>query len=202
MLNKKFAVITNKNNYLSAKCGIKNYVIGFQNHQDAYTIQKSLPKNPNITATRKHYVDIAHEVKLALMTLNIPIIDTADEITIDPDAKIEFPRILEYDVLSGYDSGCESDDDEFHDETHYDGSHKDITNDPNRKKQKEQDTFGITFIEPSDFLMFPFEKNVGIIMPYELVHKDDDRYIYSANLVDSSSSTKMFVKSFNKDFLK
>jgi hypothetical protein len=201
-IGSKFALISNGKNYLSAKSGIKDYVIGFSNHKDAYMIQRSLCKTPDISIRRTNFIDIAHEVKLNLMALNIPIEDAADEITIDPDAKIEFKKahLYDYDVLSGYESDIDYDldyniDYDIDDDVDPEDGSNDGSNDGS------DDKLHITYIDSSEFLMYPFEKNIGIIIPYDLYYEDNNRYIYTANLIDSSSSTKMFIKSFNKKFL-
>jgi hypothetical protein len=44
--------------------------------------------------------------------------------------------------------------------------------------------FHMSHHKEDEFLRFPFEKNLGIIMPYELFEESDDEFIFKAVVVD------------------
>lgn len=49
-----------------------------------------------------------------------------------------------------------------------------------------------------DFMMYPFDKNIGIIMPYEIETEDDNMFTLRANVIEATESINAFRKSLPK----
>jgi hypothetical protein len=59
--------------------------------------------------------------------------------------------------------------------------------------------YSINHIDYNEFLMYPFNHNLGIIFPYELYREDKDKYIFLSRLVEPcETSVDMFRKSLDK----
>jgi hypothetical protein len=55
--------------------------------------------------------------------------------------------------------------------------------------------FNVEPVEQEDFLMWSFEKNIGLIMPYDMHSEDDSFVVFKANVVDPSQDTDHFRRS-------
>lgn len=55
--------------------------------------------------------------------------------------------------------------------------------------------YTVQHMEQEDFLMMSFEKNIGLIMPYEHHIEDDSIIVFKANVVDPSQDTEHFKRS-------
>lgn len=73
------------------------------------------------------------------------------------------------------------------------------------KVEKSQDTnqykntkqYGIYFVPSLDFLMYPFENNLGIVYAFNIQEEDSKNIIFNCEVVESSPNIQMFI-----DFLK
>ena len=52
----------------------------------------------------------------------------------------------------------------------------------------------IDIMDPSDFMMLAFERNIGVIMPYEEHYENNDVIVYLSNLVDPATNYDQFRK--------
>ncbi len=58
-----------------------------------------------------------------------------------------------------------------------------------------QDDFSVSAISRDEFLMYPFEKCLGVVLQNDLYAEDTGRYIFLANVIDPcDSSWEMFVQ--------
>lgn len=180
MLGSRISIIEHKNTYLSVPHANKNYLIGFPDSKMAYLVRATLPRplSPPIELKRRHYVDVTQEVNLSLLKMNIPIQSSSPsgEVVIDPEARLTFPKSQSFGAL--------------------DGAH-DISISIDIPENTDTEEYEVRHMPLERFMMFPFEKNLGIVMPYDLVHADDDKYIFTANLVEPSGNARMFLQGLN-----
>lgn len=54
--------------------------------------------------------------------------------------------------------------------------------------------FHLSTVSYEDFLMYPFDNNVGIIMPHTLENETETEFVFTSNVVESTYSTDMFRK--------
>lgn len=52
--------------------------------------------------------------------------------------------------------------------------------------------FHISDIPVEDFMMYPFDKNVGVIMPYHIEDENDDIITFKANVIEATDSINTF----------
>lgn len=57
--------------------------------------------------------------------------------------------------------------------------------------------FHLETLDYSDFMMFPFEKNLGIIMPYEVLVETEHHFTLLSNVIENSDSSETFRKSLD-----
>lgn len=62
------------------------------------------------------------------------------------------------------------------------------------EKENLDDDIIIDPIDPGDFMFMTFEKNVGLIMPYEQYLENDDYLVYKSNVIDPSNDPEQFKK--------
>jgi hypothetical protein len=86
------STIKHKGNYLGMAHSNHKYIFGFPRMTDAYDVQQSLPKGATIYLKAIDKKNIANQVKASMLELNMPIFDVADEIGMDSDAQIVFPK--------------------------------------------------------------------------------------------------------------
>lgn len=58
--------------------------------------------------------------------------------------------------------------------------------------------FYISQVPISDFLMYPFVENIGIIMPYDLDKEDDSELVFSTSVIEQTDSIDYFRSSLSK----
>lgn len=58
--------------------------------------------------------------------------------------------------------------------------------------------FHLETVSFEDFLMYPFDKNVGIIMPYNIEKEDGVEIVITSNVVENAKSVKSFRSMLNK----
>jgi hypothetical protein len=71
----------------------QTYLIGFQNWQLASHVRRNLHPNNDITLERKYYFDVSKDVKVAMLDMNLPIMNVSDKIIIDVDASLHIPKV-------------------------------------------------------------------------------------------------------------
>ena len=59
-------------------------------------------------------------------------------------------------------------------------------------KEEDVDELETFAVDAQEFMMYPFEKHLGIAMPYELVNDNDDHLVYYAQLVEPGESYDIF----------
>ncbi len=64
------------------------------------------------------------------------------------------------------------------------------------QKNKKQD-FSIESIPYDEFLMYPFNKHLGIALPYDLLRDDDESFVFMSQVIDPSDCYGMFRNSLN-----
>lgn len=156
----KIAVIKSKNGILSASDPTKSFLIGFKNSSYANMVARTLPPSPSLHIERFTAINIGFDVKKGLTNVGIPSDFFANDIYVDIDAKITFPRLH---ALSGYDSDC----DDFI-------------------------PYEVDYMLYEDFMMLPFEKNWGIMMPLDMESDRPDGYIFTGHLVEATIAPKLF----------
>lgn len=55
----------------------------------------------------------------------------------------------------------------------------------------------IEMLSFSEFLMYPFDKNIGISLPYELDETVDDKFIFSTQVIDPCNNINIFRKNLS-----
>lgn len=64
------------------------------------------------------------------------------------------------------------------------------------KRPREQKTptqeFIVETIPYDDFLLYPFNKHLGIALPYDLLKDDDEGFVFMSQVIDPSESYGMF----------
>lgn len=60
--------------------------------------------------------------------------------------------------------------------------------------------FHLSSIPMEEFLMFPFEKDIGIIIPYDLEKEDDNEFVFVSQVVEGSASTSIFRQRLDRDY--
>jgi hypothetical protein len=84
--------------------------------------------------------------------------------------------------------------------THLKTNYKDVIIDPEAEIQviKQFDPskyeYKNNIINIDDFMMYPFTKYLGIIMPFEIKSEDDNIVIYKCNIVDPVSDYMLFTR--------
>ena len=69
------------------------YLIGIQNWPLASHVRRNLHPDNDIVLERKNHFDVAKDVKVAMLGMNLPIIDVADNIIIDVEANLHIPKV-------------------------------------------------------------------------------------------------------------
>ena len=54
--------------------------------------------------------------------------------------------------------------------------------------------FHLATMDFSDFLMYPFEHNVGIILPYELLHERPHEFVFQSQVIDPCIDPQLFAR--------
>jgi len=111
---------------------------------------------------RHEEIDVTHDVKEGLETLNVPFHAQAP-VTIDTQATLFFPKLTR-------------------------GSPLDPENDAG---------LHMATIDAADFMMYPFENNLGIIMPYDLVQERPHELLFKAQVIDPCIDPVSFAKSLS-----
>ena len=53
----------------------------------------------------------------------------------------------------------------------------------------------LSTVDVSDFMMYPFENQLGIIMPYDLVHERPHEFLFKAQVIDPCIDPMSFLRS-------
>jgi hypothetical protein len=53
----------------------------------------------------------------------------------------------------------------------------------------------LSTMDYSDFIMYPFENNIGVIMPYDLLYETPFEFTFTSQVIDPSIDPKSFLKS-------
>jgi len=86
------STVKHKGNFLGISHKSVNYVLGFPRLTDAYDVQQSLPKNATIYLKSVDKTNISNKVKASMLEINMPIYNVADDISLDTEAQIVFPK--------------------------------------------------------------------------------------------------------------
>lgn len=55
--------------------------------------------------------------------------------------------------------------------------------------------FHLHTIKSDDFMLYPFSKNIGIIIPFKLIEENNNEFIFNAHVIDSYFFPEYFVNS-------
>jgi hypothetical protein len=164
----KVSVIQNsKKNVLSVQSNNKNMLVGFPTQNMAARVCMNLPVKPQLSLTRKASENIALDVKRSLMQLNVPIRNVADNITVDVSAEL----VIHKELPREYELNDTIDILIFND-------------------------FHVDDVLAMDFMMYPFDRNIGIVIPYSLDFENDDKYVFTCNVIEPSDDINYFLRSF------
>lgn len=62
--------------------------------------------------------------------------------------------------------------------------------------QVSAEIYHVNMIDSLDFMMYPFSKNIGIVLPYALDLETDDKYVFLCNVVEPSNDVNAFLSSY------
>ena len=149
----------------------KTYVIGFQHIDIAKRVASNVSPNvANLLRIKRSMAEnVALDVKRTMMEMQMPLTPVANDITIDVAASLYIPKSVLY---SGYNIS-------------------DVT--PTEKDAVVHE------VDYNDFMMMPFQNNVGIIMPYDIVQDSVSEYEFLCNVVDPADSFEHFMRSLRFD---
>ena len=63
---------------------------------------------------------------------------------------------------------------------------------PKKKKDTESLVLNINRLENDEFIMYPFTKGTGVILPQKLIFEDDLKYIFKTQVIDPAESIDIF----------
>lgn len=70
----------------------------------------------------------------------------------------------------------------------------------NKRADLEPDSdYEIEEVDFAEFIMYPFEKYLGVIMPYDISHENLDKIYFKAHVVEPSTDIRNFTKSLKFD---
>lgn len=163
-MSSKYWLVTRGKHAMATVHSNNRYIIGFQHKHIAQKIAHTTPAYGVNKLVRSMQEDIALDVKKSMIEMELAISNVADSITIDVEAQLYIPKLAvqyqEFD-LSGL--GASGTPVWF---------------------QTELDVVGVEF---QDFLMFPFEKHLGVIIPYELEAETSDEYVFQCSVIDPAT---------------
>lgn len=146
------STIKHKGNFLGVTHKNTNYILGFPRITDAYDVQQTLPQNATIYLKSVNKTNISREIKASMLGFNMPIFNVSDDITMDTEAKIIFPR--------GPESAADY---TIHDIDYYDFMHLPYKNDLGiiipYERLYEDDT---TFVYKANVIEGFWQKNIGM----------------------------------------
>ena len=65
----------------------------------------------------------------------------------------------------------------------------------NKRKDDVPDSdYQLADVDYSDFLMYPFDKGLGVVMPYQIVYEDQTELHFLTQVVDPTNDVSMFAK--------
>jgi hypothetical protein len=71
----------------------------------------------------------------------------------------------------------------------------------NKKQQQQQNKFIIEDIEFGDFLMYPIEKTIGIILPILIMDEDNKKIYFDSQVIDAAIDMDTIKKNLNNIFI-
>ena len=86
------STIKHKGNFLGVTHKNTNYILGFPRLTDAFEVQQTLPNNATIYLKSVNKTNISRQIKASMLEFDMPIFNVSDDITLDTEAKIIFPR--------------------------------------------------------------------------------------------------------------
>lgn len=151
--------IKRNGNYLAVSDAKKPYLLGFTNTRDANLIKDELQL---CTSEYQVYIrsdaqrNISWNIKKTMLEVNLPIYNIAEEVMIDNEATVIFPK-------------------------HDFDTQKDIRVIENGKNID----CTLYHVKYDRFIQIPMRNNIGLLLPYKQIHVDENMYIYNACLVNS-----------------
>lgn len=179
MLSSTYSLIKKNNVSLSVAHNNKNYLIGAANYQVAHIIKSNLENNNSkLYLYRPNVHDITKDVHFGLSAMNMNHIKV-NKITIGTNVELSIYKdhtLYPRSTIDGYHS--------------YDNKY-----DSNSESDTDKENlFSIEKIHAQDFLMYPIEKNIGILIPYEYVRENSEVITFMSNIVDPSDDPELFKK--------
>jgi len=168
MFANKINVVKNANGNLLSVHHVHQYVIGFEKSALSKKVIYNLPSKPVLELRRHYFEDINLEVKRGLMSMNIPITDIPNEIIIDTAALLTIPKVHPFERFGEHDA--------THDAT-YDA------------------TYDVYTMDMVEFLLMPLEKNVGVVMPHQMLEDSETQYIFRSYVIEPPNDVNNFRKS-------
>ena len=68
---------------------------------------------------------------------------------------------------------------------------------PKAKELDMKNGIEIEHVPFADFIMFPFEKYLGVVMPFHQAYEDDDCVIFMSQVIDPSETIDMFKRTLS-----
>lgn len=164
-MSSKYWMIKRGNTAMATTYANKRYIIGFPEKNIATRVAHNTPSYGINRLHRSMHDDIALDVKKSMIEMQLPISRVADSITIDVIARLYVPKIsfinntFDLSGLGGTSSAW---------------------------IPSDVDVVGIQF---QDFLMFPFEKHVGVVIPYEVEAENSEEYVFTCSVIDPTDFT-------------
>jgi hypothetical protein len=153
---------------------MKPFVIGFVNHDAAEYVQKHITSNPNCHLHRGIIHDVSRDVNVGL--LEFGIVENITNLCIDVDARL---TIMKKPKAGAFGEQSASD-----------------------KLADALISTGMTIdtMDYGDFLMYPLEKMIGVVMPFEVIDEDDYKIEFNSQVIDSSDDINRMAQNLDKMF--
>lgn len=149
----------------------KPYIIGFSCPKMARKTIEVIQKPPVVRLDRANMFDVTGDVRSGLELLGVEDL-TFTSITLDTEALLSFDKVA--------------------------GPTSRLNTKTEGKRETEIDIdIGIEIerMDQGEFFFLTFEKNLGLIMPYEPLYEDDQTLVYKSNVIDPAIDTETFKKS-------
>ncbi len=59
---------------------------------------------------------------------------------------------------------------------------------------EKDDVFEIDHVQIDNFILWPFQNNLGVVLTTDLYTEDKDKYVFTSQIIDPCQSSEMFLK--------
>jgi hypothetical protein len=146
-----------------------SFVIGFQTATVARKVQYSIDPAAELQLVRAQSQDVSQEVNTGLHDLGVPTSHHVKDLVIDAQAHLVVPKYVPTE-----------------------------NTDASAASALQDAGFHLHTVKTADFLMLPFAKHIGIVMPMMLVDETPDYFVFSCILVEPCFNAPMAITALAK----